>query len=263
MRPLMPLTLVLLLCGCVNTTGGDLFTFSATAAGPADAVAGEPLVFDTPLGYHVTLTRARLHVGGVYLNAAVPSSGYFSPSCFLPGIYVAQLTRGLDLDVLSPEPQPFPEPGEATAGDAKTAEVWLTGAPIDAEDDRTVLVDVAGIAERNQMALPFEGQLTIGKNRVAPVKNPAEPGASPLCKQRIVSPISVELPLSRGGGLQMRVDPRGWFTNVDFALLPQVQQNPPLYRFLDTSEGQPSLNFYTGVRATAGVYAFEWRDSGP
>ena len=104
-------------------------TFHAAAAGPPDAVEGQPLVFSTPLpfGYQVTLTRALLHIGAIYLNQAVPISGGQATSCILPGIYVGQATSSLDVDTLSPTPQPFPSDGVGTSTEALTGEVWLTG----------------------------------------------------------------------------------------------------------------------------------------
>src|SRR3954463_15637776 len=108
---------------CVGTTGGDLFTFTAAAAGPADADPGRPFTFTTGRGYQVTLTRAKVHLGAVYLNRAQPVSGAQATSCILPGIYVAEVTQGVDVDALSPAPQAFPGEGEAIGDHAVAGEV--------------------------------------------------------------------------------------------------------------------------------------------
>ena len=248
------------LTGCVGTTGGELITFDAFAAGPDDAAAGEPYTFQTSRGYSVTLDRARLHVGAVYLNQSRPTSVGSNTSCFLPGIYVAEVTTGLEIDVLSPELQPFPEPGSGTTGRALAGEVWLFGAgDVNQVNDPTVLLDVAGTASKDGAAFPFDGKITISHNRVVPPASPAQPGASPICKQRIVSPIPVEVELGAGDDLVLRVDPRGLFRNVEFADLEEVEGSS-LRRFRDDGGDAPSRNLYSGLRAAEGTYAIEVRE---
>lgn len=251
------LWLALAACG---STGSGLVTFQAAAAGPGDAVAGQPLVFATPgYGYQVTLTRARVHVGALYLNRAVPISGAQAQACILPGIYVGQVTVPLDLDALSPAPQPFPILGEGTADEALTGQVWLFGTDVNATSDSTVLVDVAGIAVRGGTSYPFTGQLTVSENRESPVTNPALPGANPLCKLRIITPVRVDMVLGQGGTLLLRVDPRVWFDNIDFAQVPLAGDpgNPALRRFVDSSQAQPDL-WGQGVIGT-NAYVFSWQ----
>lgn len=245
---------------CADTTGGALIRFSALAAGPSAAVAGQALGFSTAQGYEVALTRARLQLGALYLNRAVPTSGAQPTSCVLPGIYVGQVRSALALDVLDGQPQPFAAAGEGLAEPARAAEVWLFGDAIDAIDDPTVILDVAGVASREGRVFPFGGRLTIGRNRSIPPGDPALPGVNPLCKQRIVSPIPIELTLVEGGSLLLRVDPRPWFTNVDFSQLERVTDEPPLYQFRDDSTGEPERALYDGFRARLGVYNFEWRN---
>jgi hypothetical protein len=246
---------------CVGTSGSDLFFFDASAAGPLDADPARPFAFTTGRGYRVTLTRAKVHLGAVYLNRAFPVSGAQETSCFLPGLYVAQVTRGLDVDALSPDPQPFPTKGEALEEHAVAAEVALTGGDVSALEDTTVILDVAGAADQDGASYPFEGALTIGTNRAVPANDPSQPGKNPICKQRIVSPIPVDLTPREGGRLLVRVDPRAFFTNVDFAALDKVSDAPPLYRFRDETVEQPNVNLYQGLKAREGAYAFSWIDA--
>lgn len=246
------------LAGCVGTTGGDLVSFDAYAAGPEDAHEGQPYSFRSGRGYDVTLTRARLHVGAVYLNRSRPTSVGADQSCQLPGIYVAQVTSGLDVDALSPALQPFPQKGFATTEHASSAEVWLFGqGDINAEDDSTVILDVAGIARKDGAEYPFDGTVTIGRNRELP-SPPETPGANPICKQRIASPIPVDLAITPGQDLILRVDPAGLFSNVEFSGLEKVQGSPPLYRFHDASDDQPSIALYSGLRSSIGTYDVTW-----
>ena len=246
---------------CVGTTGSDLVTFKAAAAGPADAVEGKPLEFTSGRGFHVVLTRATLHIGSLYLNKARPVSGAQATNCILPGIYVGEVTQGLDVDTLSPTPQLFPGTGEGTADPAVVGEVWLTFGDVNAPEQMGTVLDLAGTADLAGVSYPFTGQLTIGSNRAMVVTDPSQPSLHPICKERIVSPISVDLTPSNGGSLLLRVDPRGWFTNVDFSALTQVSDSPPAYVFEDETDTGPDANLYRGIQAHEGVYQFIWSDS--
>lgn len=242
---------------CTQETAGQRFYFVASASGVAEAKAG--WTFTTSSGFTVRLDKATLHVGGVYLNQAVPISGAQQAGCFLQGIYVAQVTSALDVDLLSPTPKLFPEAGEALAGAAPTGEVWLTGGAIDADDDTTVIAHLEGEATRGAgESWPFTADVTIGQNRAIPVANPATPGANPLCKQRIVSPIPADQTLTPGGALALSIDPRPWFSAVDFSRLDKVSDAPAKYRFRDDRDTAPSAALFNGMRARVGVYQLGW-----
>lgn len=250
--------LALLLCasGCGGSTGNDRVTFSAAAAGPSDAT-GQSLAFDNSVGYHVVLTRARVHIGSVYLNQAVPSSGAQETGCILPGIYVGQVLSALDVDTLSPVPQLFATPGDGTATPARAGELWLTGGPVDAATDATVILDAAGTATGAAGTIPFVANLTIGANRAIPATDPAFPGANPICKQRIVGPIPVDLTLRQGGQLLVRIDPRAFFVAVDFSSVPKVSD--ALYQFADSSGDSADINLYSGLRNRTTAYQFTFQ----
>ncbi|MFT3766793.1 MAG: TonB family protein [Minicystis sp.] len=257
-RSLILAALAAPLSACVGTTGSDLVTFDAAAAGPADAVAGQPYAFTSGRGYDVMLTRAKLHVGAVYLNRSRPVSGAQATNCILPGTYVAEVTDGLDVDVLSPEPQKFPVKGEATETRAIVAEVWLAHGDVNADEDGDAILDVAGTASRNGVTIPFEGLLTIGSNRKPLITDPSIPSAHPICKERIVSPIDVDITPQNGGSLLLRIDPRGWFTNVDFEKLAPPSDGSSTYAFADETVPGPDASLYHGIQARLGVYQFSW-----
>ena len=250
---------LLVLASCVGSTGSSIVSFQVQAAGPADAVDGQPLAFDTGRGWHVALTKATLHVGAVYLDESVPVSGAQDTSCILEGIYSGQETSALDVDVLSPAPQAFPAPGNGTADRAVTGEVWLTGGDVNASDDATVIVAVEGTASQGGTSYPFTAQVTIGSNRAVAATNAALPGANPICKQRIVAPIPVDVVPASGGTLLVRVDPRAWFTDVDFSQMQQTSADPPAYVIPDDDTTQPGSALFDGVHASTGVYAFGWQ----
>jgi len=246
----------LLTAACGGTTGSGLVSFRAMAGGPANA-NGSTLSFDTSIGYHVTLTRARIHIGAVYLNVTVPTSGAAATGCVqIPPIYVAEAFGPLAVDLLSPVLQPFPATGEATQTGARTAEVWLTGGDVNAPQDPTVILDVAGTATKSGASFPFQGTVTISDNRAIPPVNPALPGSNPICKQRIVTPILVDITPIDGGVLTLRVDPSGMFNTVDFATMSSAPGSTVL-QIPDTNSGAGAALF-KGLLSNFGVYQLSW-----
>jgi hypothetical protein len=253
-RLLAAMACSLLVAACSDSTGGNLVTFSAAAAGPANVAPGQAFEFVNDRGWHIVLDRAVLHVGAVYLNQSTPVSGAQNTSCILPGTYVAQVTKGTDVNLLSSEPQSFPERGTGVTIPALAGQVWLTGGPINTLADTTPILQVAGSADQNGVALSFAGTITIGSNRVAADSNGLA-GASPICKQRIVSPIPTSVVPMTDGSLLLRIDPgEPLFTNVEFAAIDPLA-GP--YAFRDDSSDQPSLNLYNNLRSS-GPYRFEW-----
>jgi hypothetical protein len=258
------LALAVVAAGCSGTTGSGLVTFTARAGGPADVIPGAPLELDSGAGFHVSLTMARLHFGAVYLNMSVPSSGGPQEPCVLPGIYVGQAFGacdasglcGVDVDLLSPSLVTFTTDAEGTVNRAVEADVWLTGGDINAADDRTPILEVAGTATRGADAWPFTSTITIGQNRAIPPPNAAMPGANPICRQRIASLIPIDVTLSDGGTLDVRIDPRGMFDSVDFSTLGAPGSGAPLV-IPDTSSGAGQA-LYKGALANSGVYRFTW-----
>jgi hypothetical protein len=245
--------LAALLATCGGTTGNNLVSFRGVVGGAADATS--PLSFDNGKGYHVSLTRALLHVGAVYLNESNPNPGAGPAPCVLPGIYVAEVFGPVTVDLLSPVLQPFPVQGEGTETAAKTAEVWLTGGDVNAKTDLTVIFDVAGTATKGGATYPFQGTLHISDNWNLPVSNPALPGANPICKERIATPIQVDFTPTNGGLLTLRIHPSGMFQTVDFAALGPAGSSTLQIPDGPVGEG---LVLHKGLLSASGVYEFSW-----
>jgi hypothetical protein len=245
-------------CACVGTTGGDVVDFEAAAAGPIDAHAGAALDFSTSLGWQVHLTTARLHVGAMYLVENQSVSGGQSTSCILPGTYVAQVTEGLDVDLLSSTPQSFPVLGHGTTLLALAGQVWLTQGPVDSAEQpaNAPILTLNGSATRATDVRPFSAKVTISASNRLPDAS-ASPFASPICKQRVVSPILTSVQVEEHGGLLLRVDPRLLFVNVDFGAL-TLAIGGQTYEFSDDSSDQPSANLYQNLHAAGGLYTFSW-----
>lgn len=249
--------------GCVGTTGGDIIDFDAAAAGPPDAKSGEALSFQSDRGWDVTLTKATLHVGAIYLGESIPVSGAQNTSCILPGTYVAEVTTGLDVDLLSPRPQRFPKQGHGTTLEARAGQVWLTHGDVNqvADSSADPILDIEGTATLGGDVRAFIGKFTISTNRQD--ANPDFPGANPICKERIVSPIATSVVLEPNGGLLLRIDPRLLFVGVDLGQLDQVSGT---YVFSDgpkAVDSQPSAVLYSRLhsgtrRVGASLYTFSW-----
>lgn len=242
----------IVLAGC-GTTGGDVLDFAVTAQGAPGAG-----VRDTSLGWHVELSQATIHLGAVYLNLAVPISGSQETNCILPGTYTAEQLSSLDVDALSTAPQPFPARASGTDDRVRTAEIWLTGGDVNADSDATVIARIAGTATKAAATLPFSAQITINTaNRGIPAPSPALPSQHPICKQRIVSPIPIDLRPSAGGTLAITVDASGWFANVDFDQLPAGGVFP------DDNANPASQNLFTAVRAAAATFQLSFQPTTP
>lgn len=248
------LVLTVLLHGCTGTTGSDVVHFTAYASGISDE-SSETLTFTSGRKYSVVLSEATLHVGALYLNQNRPISGSGETSCILPGTYVAEVREGLTINVLSTQRQFFPSIGDGTATLAESAEVWLFGTTYDAQDDSTVIVDVAGVASKDKVDYPFKGTFTIGKNRIVSPVDPSLPGSNPICKQRIISPIPTDILPQDGGVLSLLIDPREWFGNVDFASLPLGTDGVRVFQ--DTPDNTASQALFDGVKS-ASSYQFFW-----
>ncbi len=257
---------------CVGTTGGQIIDFDAAASGPKDA-NGE-LTFDIEITngtrWTVDLTKATLHVGAMYLDDSLPVSGAQNTACILPGTYVAEVTTGLDVDLLSSGLQHFPSRGHGTTLSVQAAQVWLTHGDVDtiADPDPYPILDIEGTASLGSDVRPFVGTITISSNRANTAGN--FPGAYPICKQRIVSPIPTTVGVQAAGGLLLTIDPRQLFNNVDFGQLANVSGS---YVFSDdpsdsnpsslTFYSQPSANLYSNLVSAGStngpnLYSFEW-----
>jgi hypothetical protein len=250
----------LALAACNDTTGQSIVSFTGRAGGAAfDATTP----FTTGSGYTVTLTKAQFHLGAVYLNQYNPESGAGTMPCVLDGIYVAQLFGPVDLDLLSPSMVTFPQPGSGTEALAHTAQIFLLEGDINAPDSTEPVLELAGTAQKGTMSWPFSATVTIGENRLPQVNDVSEPGANPICAQRIVTPIEPvggSITPTNGGELTLGVDVRHMLDGVDFVYLTDGDTPAPAppYVIPDELGNTVSDQLFAGLRSEANVYAISY-----
>ncbi len=229
-RLLLPLLIAgLAVASCNGTTGDQIITFPAYAAGAKGA--GDPFSAN---GYTIRLTFAQMYIGAVYVNEAPPGATFDTPVCTDPGIYAAQVPGGVQVDLLSTSPRAFAVQGSGTADLGQSWELYLTDGDVNNPDNSGFgvpnTVDLRGTATRESDGKVFSWAATVNINRAnrgVPSTDPAQPGLNPICKQRIVELGGIALQLSPGGSLLVTVDPRGWFkTPIDFSSLPSVASDP-------------------------------------
>ncbi len=260
--PIAPLALVAplalaasaALLGCIGTTGGEVVSFEAELVGPP-GVEGHAITFTSGRGLPVRLTRATLLVGAIYMNRTAPISVGQEKACILSGTYVGEVLGGATVDLLSGAPVRIPAGGRGTSDRAVTGELWLTRGDVDAPDDRTVIAEVEGEVTLPAGSKPFRGSVTFGANRSSAAVDPARPGADAPCKQRIVSPIPIDVTPTEGGLLSVRVDPRGWFALVPFD---DLRESGGVLVFDDANSNASSVGLADGIRAVRGVTTFAW-----
>ena len=171
---------------------------------------------------------------------------------FNPGYSLPDMTSGSEITTEFVLNAPGSQM-EGTNDEARTGEVWLTGGDVNADADSTVIADLAGTASNATTTLPFTATITIGTaNRGIPGSDPSQPTQHPICKQRIVSPIPIDLRPHDGGTLVLAIDPRTWFANVDFTAL--VPGGGGGFVFPDTNTNAASQNLFTGLRAASSTF---------
>jgi hypothetical protein len=212
---------------CNGTTGDELVTFSAYAAGAKGA--GDRFSSN---GYAIQLTYAHMYIGAIYVNEAPASSGgtFNTPACISQGVYCAQVPWGLDVDLLSTEPQMFPMQGSGSADLGLSWELYLTSGDVNNPDISGFGVpdtaDLIGTATRESDGTVFSWAATVtinGSNRGETAQDPGQPGLNPICKQRIIELSNISLTLAPSDSMLLTIDPRGWFlVPIDFSTLPSV-----------------------------------------
>ena len=266
----------LVVASCSERTGGERFEFLASAGGQAQAAQS----FVNQRGWSITLSRAELSVGPVYLNAVAPlrSDGVAFWSRLVPpasaagedhlqsGRVLGEVLGRVTFDALSPVLVPFNVPGSATSEQVRTADVWLYPPPgfgPEATKNIPASLRVAGVALRGAERVAFRGELTIDDTWL-PEALPGSRASRTVLSLRQVRGLPSTFLLRAGGRLELRVDARALFRGADFAALESSQRASDGTYVLSQAAGatdQVMTNLYQGLHATREVYAFSWVDS--
>jgi hypothetical protein len=270
--------------GC-GSTGSARFAFEARAAGIARDGA-QPLSFTNEVGWTITLTKARVTIGPVYLNVVAPlrdpptSSRWpslgvrraFADDDHLgAGREVGEVLAQVTFDALSPSFTAFPAPGTMTDEVVRTTEIWLWPPPDRSAESvslDTPAVDLAGAATRGATTVRFRGALVLDDAWTSDAK-PGERSAQPVTSLRKVRGVPSAFRPTEGGSLEIRFDVRALFRGSDFARLAGNPTDADGTRVLVQSKTGPNTtdqvmrNIFQGLRAATGTYAVQWRPATP
>jgi hypothetical protein len=260
------------LLGCGADTGSQRFAFEARAGGAATAT-GAPLQFTNQTGWAITLTRADVTLGPVYLNVQPPlrlawldwlvRPAFAQASHLDDGRVVGEVLGQVTFSALSPELVPFPVLGTLAQEEVRTAEVWFYPSPnVAAETSAidTVALDVAGEASRDGATYSFAGRLVLNDDWI-PEQMAGTRGTSSLVDIRRVRGIAAGFYPDAGGQLELRIDVTRLFRGANFASL---EDNPPDESGVRTliqapaTRDQVMTNLYQGLREANGTYAVSW-----
>lgn len=248
--------------GC-GATGNKRFAFEARAAGAprADGAASGAFTFDNETGWSITLRRANVTLGPVYLNVIAPRESRLES-----GRVVGEVLGQIAFDALSPTEVPFPTRGTITDDEVRTVDLWFyprAGVAPETTKIDTVALDVAGEATKGADDVRFRGTLVLD-DAWLPAVQPGEPGGQTILTVRQVRGIPADFIPTEGGHLTLRFDVKACFRGADFASLAQNPEDPDGTKILVQSKSgkyltdQVMTNLYEGMRAQNGTYSVTW-----
>jgi len=263
------------LIGCAGDTGSERFAFEAYAGGALGAAA--PLTFTNARGWTVTLQRADVVLGPLYLNVLPPLRATRGPFDWLLPLAHAQsdhLAEGriagevlgqVRFSALSAELTAFDVMGTATEEPTRTAEVWFYPEPGLSPESAAIeaaALSVEGVAVRDGVSIAFGGALTLNDQWLTE-QAPGARGSTTVTALRQVRGIAAELNPRAGGRLELRLDAAALFRGADFASLAARPIEADGSVRLSQEPGQRDQvmnNLYQGLQAASGTYALSWVD---
>lgn len=268
-----------LIAACAPSTGSKRFSFDAAAGGIARDNDGA-FTFTNERGWAITLTRAKITLGPVYLNVVRPLTDpaqslvdWLVPSAYAAGEadlssgrVVGEVLGQVEVDALSPALVPFPVRGTMTQDDVRTADIGLFPEPFtspDTNQTRVVTADVAGSATRGGLTIRFRGQLVLN-DAWLPDLPPGARGSVSIRALRQVRGVPASFFADEGGSLEIRIDARSLFRGADFANLENNPVDADGTKVLvqsksgKTSTDQVMTNIFNGIRSVERTYAVRW-----
>jgi hypothetical protein len=259
--------------GC-GSTGSKRFTFETRAGGARDA--GMPYTFTNGTGWTITLTKATVTVGPIYLNVVAPlrtasrwslfKSAYADEAHLGGGRVVGEVLGQVTVDALSSRLVTLGSRGTITEEQVRTAEIWLWPPPQIAPETIGIdapAADFAGEAVRGSEHVRFRGTIVIDDAWASDAKA-GDITATPITEIRQIRGIPASFFPEEGGALEIRVDVKPLFRGADFSTL----ANNPVdadgtVRLVQAKSGpvttdQVMRNAFQGLRASRGTYDVRW-----
>lgn len=269
----------LLQSGCAGGTGSKRFAFEASAGG-TEGLGSGPFTFTNQTGWTITLTKADVTIGPLYLNVVPPLRdttqaflGLFVKTAWAhgedhlgAGRVVGEVLGQVKFSALSSVLVPMPVQGSLTQEEVRTAEVWFYpegGVSPDTTKIDTVALDVAGEATRDGTVVRFRGALTLN-DAWQPDVPAGTRGSLSITEIRKVRGIEANFFPSEGGHLEIRVDVTRLFRGADFSNLEQNPSDKDGTKVLvqaktgKVTTDQVMTNLYQGLREANGTYSVRW-----
>lgn len=270
--------------GCAGDTGTKRFSFDAEIGG-AERDGSGPLTFTNQTGWTITLTRAEVTLGPVYLNVIPPLRDptqslldFFVGTAWAhgeghlgEGRIVGQVLAQVSFDALSPALVPFPALGTISQEEVRTTEVWFypePGVSSDTTKIDTVAFDVVGEAVRGDDDIRFRGALILN-DAWLPDQPAGTRGNQSIAGIRKVRGIPGAFSPAEGGHLEIRFDVTRLFRGADFSNLEDNPSDQDGTKVLVQSKSgnvttdQVMTNIYQGMRDVNGTYVVRWTNTSP
>ena len=264
--------------GC-GSTGSDRFAFDARAGG-IERDGAAPSTFTNETGWTITLTKAQVTMGPIYLNVIAPlrddtsswvpwlgvRRAYGDDEHLAGGREAGEVLGQITFDALSPALVAFPTQGAMAQEQIRTAEIWFWPPPGTSPDSVKIdpsAVDFAGEAVKDAATVRFRGTLILNDAWTTDAK-PGERSAQPVTSLRKVRGIPTSFFPTAGGALEIRFDVRALFRGADFANLQANPSDEDGTKILVQSKtgrvttDQVMRNVFQGLRASTGTYAVRW-----
>jgi len=265
--------------GCAGGTGSRRFSFEARIAGAGPATSDDH-TFTNEKGWVVSLSRANVTLGPVYLNVIPPLTDssaslfrYFIRSAWAhgeghldAGRVTGEVLAQISFDALSSELVAFPARGDITQEEVRTADIWFYPEPGVAADTTkidTIALDVAGAATRAGESVSFRGKLVLNDDWIAD-QTAGERGNQSITGIRQVRGVPASFFPIEGGQLQIGFDVTRLFRGADFSSLKGNPTDADGTKALvqkqtsTTNRDQVMTNLYQGLRETSGTYSVHW-----
>jgi hypothetical protein len=265
--------------GCAGGTGSQRFSFEARIGGTGPATA-EAHTFTNPKGWVISLSRANVTLGPVYLNVIPPLTesnasiwDFFIRPAWAhgeghldSGRMVGEVLSQVTFDALSEELAAFPSSGTITQEQVRTAEIWFYPAPkvsVDALDPETVALDVAGTATRGDTSVGFRGQLELNGDWISEQTEGTRGNQSIAAIRKVRGVPALFFP-TEGGRLEIRFDVTRLFRGADFSSLEHSKTDADGTKVLEqrqttaVNRDQVTTNLFQGLRETTGTYSVRW-----